>query len=221
MHPSVVVQRPAGPPAQLFLLFHGFGTDEHDMVPLGQLLATDFPNALVVSVGAVEPSDSGPGRQWFSLRGITDENRVPRVAAAMPAFRENIRAWQADAGVDPAATALVGFSQGAIMALESTAAEAAVAGRVVAIAGRYAALPTRAPQATTLHLIHGKADPVVSYGHTIAAAERIIGLGGDATADVLPFVGHLIDDEVVALMCERLTGYVPRRLWDEAMRAAR
>lgn len=221
MHPSVVVQRPAGPPAQLFLLFHGFGTDEHDMVPLGRLLAADFPNALIVSVGAVQPSDAGQGRQWFALRDLTDENRVARVAAAMPAFLEAIRAWQADSGVEVAATALVGFSQGAIMALESTSVETPVAGRVIAVAGRFAALPTRAPAATTLHLIHGKADSVVPYRHTIAAAERIIGLGGDATADVLPFVGHLIDDEIVALMLERLTGYVPRRLWDEAMRASR
>jgi phospholipase/carboxylesterase len=139
----------------------------------------------------------------------------------MPPCLAAIREWQGRAGVEPAATALIGFSQGAVMALESSRDTSPVAGRIVAIAGRFAALPEVAPRDTTLHLIHGKADPVMPYRHTIAAAERLIGLGADATADVLPFVGHAIDEEVVALLIERLKAYIPRRLWEEAMRAAR
>lgn len=220
MSDSIVIQKPAGAPQQLFLLFHGVGADAEDMVPLGRHLASAFPNAFVVSVAGVEDSDISAGHQWFSVRDISDENRVTRVAGAMPRFVATIRRWQESAGVAADATALVGFSQGGIMALESTRESAMLATRVIAIAGRFATPPDRARTDITIHLIHGKADTVIPFAHTIADAERLLGMGGDVTADVLPMVGHEINDEIAFLLIERLTRHIPRRLWDEAMREA-
>jgi phospholipase/carboxylesterase len=217
---AIIIQQPTGAAAQLVLLFHGVGADAVDMAPLGRRLAKEFPQALVVSLPAPGASDMGAGGQWFPLQGITDENRPDRVEAAMPAFLATIRHWQKVSAVDREGTALVGFSQGAIMALESTRDREALAGRVIAIGGRFARLPEEATGGTTVHLFHGKADPVVSYAHTIAAAERLLALGGDVTADVLPFVGHEINEEVLDLLVERLKGYIPRRRWEEALRDA-
>jgi len=219
MNPSHVVQRPEAAPAQLFLLFHGVGADAEDMAGVGRVLAAEFPGALVVSVGGHEVSDFGRGRQWFSIQGITEDNRIERVAAAMPAFVAEVRHWQREAGLGAAATALVGFSQGAIMALESLREAEPLAGRVVGIAGRFAGRPAVPPRETTVHLFHGKADPVMPYGHTLSAAEWLVGQGADLTADILPFVGHGIDEEMLELLVERLKAYVPKRIWDEAMRA--
>jgi phospholipase/carboxylesterase len=137
----------------------------------------------------------------------------------MPAFVAAVHHWQTEAGSGVPATALIGFSQGAIMALESTRHGASLAGRVASIAGRFALLPERARPETTMHLFHGKTDAVIAYTHTIAAAERLVELGGDVTADVLPFVGHEINRTVEDLLIERLRGYIPRRLWEEALRA--
>jgi phospholipase/carboxylesterase len=216
---AIVVQRPAAAAEQLVLLFHGVGADADDLLPLGLRLAQRFARAMVVSVAAPEASDVGLGRQWFSVQGVSDAQRVQRVQAAMPAFVATVHAWQRASGVSAEATALVGFSQGAIMALESTRG-ARLAARVVGIAGRYAQLPEAAPEAVTIHLLHGKTDGVIHYGNAVAAAERLVALGGDVTADVLPFVGHELPDEMIDLLIERLTTHVPRRLWDEAMRAA-
>ena len=218
MNESLIIQAPDTAPAQLFLLFHGVGADARDLVPLGEFLAEEFPQALIVSVIGSEAADLGFGRQWFSIRDITEDNRPSRVAAALPAFLDVIRHWQAESGVSPAGTALIGFSQGAIMALASMTESNPLAGRVVAIAGRFASLPERISSEQTLHLIHGKADPVIPYTHSLAAAEHLIELGGDLTADVLPFVGHEINPEVVELLLKRLKTYVPKRLWEAAMR---
>lgn len=220
MTESIVIQQPGGQAAQLVLLFHGLGETPQAMLPLGERLARQFPNAFVVSVVAAEPADGGTGYQWLSVRGISDANFRARVTEALPAFRRAVAHWQAVSGLGPVATALVGFSQGAIMALEATRGETACAGRVVAIAGRFAELPERAASATTLHLFHGKQDEVIPYSHTIEAVQHLLGIGGDATADVLPFVGHTLAEDFVDLTIERLTGYVPKRLWDEALRAA-
>jgi phospholipase/carboxylesterase len=218
MNRSIIIQQPDGPPAQLFLLCHGVGTEARDLVPLGERLGEAFPAAWVVSVESHQACDTGLGRQWFSIREISEENRPARVRAALPDFLAALSAWQAESGVGPPGTALIGFSQGAIMALEAALQPTSVAGRVVAIGGRFARLPESAPQGLTLHLIHGKADPVIPYAHTIAAAERLIALGADLTADVLPFVGHQIDDEVTSTLLQRLTTYVPKRLWEAALR---
>lgn len=220
MTESIVIQQPGGQAQQLVLLFHGLGETPQAMLPLGERLARQFPNAFVVSVVAPQPADGGTGHQWLSVRGLDDTNRTARVSAALPAFLRAVAHWQAVSGLGPVATALIGFSQGAIMALEATRVEAACAGRVVAIAGRFTELPERAAAATTLHLFHGKQDEVIPYRHTIEAVQHLLGIGGDATADVLPFVGHTLAGDFVDLTIERLTGYVPKRLWDEAMRAA-
>lgn len=217
---DIVVQQPAGPAKQLFLLNHGVGATPQGLVPLGQQLAAAFPEALVVSVQAPHASDFGQGYQWFSVREITEENRPARVAEAMPEFVNMVQRWQAQSGVAAEATALVGFSQGAIMALESTQLEQHIAGRVVALSGRFAQLPQLPHAHTTLHMVHGKSDAVMHYGYTVSAAEHLVSLGADVTADVIPFLGHEINAEVVETVVERLLGHVPKRHWEEVHRAA-
>lgn len=53
---------------------------------IGSWFAPLFPDALVVSVGGAEPSGNPAGRQWFSVQGITEDNRQARVDAIMPTF---------------------------------------------------------------------------------------------------------------------------------------
>ena len=221
MSESIIVARPEGPAQQLMLLFHGVGANAQDLVPLGRLLAAEFPQAFVVSIAAPLASEHGSGRQWFSVQGISEESRPARVEAALPAFAETVARWQKEAGVGTDAVALIGFSQGGIMALESTRDRPALAGRVVAIAGRFARLPETANAATTVHMFHGKADPVIPYGFTVEAAEHLVAIGADVTADVLPHVGHQIDSEIADLLIERLRGHLPKRVWEAAMKAAR
>ena len=140
---ALIIQQPSGPARQLVLLFHGLGATEEDLRPVGERLAAEYPEALVVSLRAPHPTNFGFGYQWFSVEGIDDARRVERVAAEMPLFVAAIRQWQRDTGLGPEATVLVGFSQGAIMVLEAAAqaGDDVLAGRVVALAGRYAQLP--------------------------------------------------------------------------------
>jgi phospholipase/carboxylesterase len=217
---AIVVQQAPSRARQLILMFHGMGGTPGDMVPLGRRLAVAFPAGTVVSTAAPNPSGPSGASEWFSVAGITEDNRIERVAAAMPGYLAEIRSWQQAADATPAVTALVGFSQGAIMALEAGVLAETLAGRIVAIAGRYARLPGHAPSHTTIHMIHGKEDPVISYRHAIEAAHRLRALSGDVTADVIPFAGHTITDEMAELAVERLSTHVPKRMWEEAMRDA-
>ncbi len=215
-HDHFVVQSPVHPAKQLLLLFHGVGDNPANMAQIGSWFAPLFPDALVVSVGGVEPC--GPnGRQWFSVQGVTEENRQERVDAIMPTFVDTVRYWQQQSGVGANATALIGFSQGAIMALESVKAEAGLASRVIAFNGRYATLPERATTETTIHLIHGGEDRVIELSHAVAGQEALIRAGGDVTLDIVDDLGHAIDDRSIQFALDHLRFTVPKHYFDEAL----
>lgn len=182
MGDAIIVQMPHGAPEQLILLFHGVGSTPESLAPIGRRLAGEFSLAAVISVQSPDSCDLGAGLQWFSVRGITEENRAQRIADTMPRFVDRIRGLQQATGTTPTQTALIGFSQGAIMALESTQTDEHLAGRVVSIAGRFAQAPKHAPALTTLHFIHGKSDPVIPYSHAVTAVERLVVKSQDVLA---------------------------------------
>ncbi|POP42188.1 esterase [Superficieibacter electus] len=216
-HDHFIVQRPDKPAQQLLLLFHGVGDNPVSMGQLGSWFAPLFPDALIVSVGGVEPCGPAPGRQWFSVQGVTEANRQSRVDAIMPTFIETVRGWQKESGVGPLATALIGFSQGAIMSLESSKAAPGLASRVIAFNGRFATLPETATTATSVHLIHGGDDPVIDLAWAVAAQEALIAAGGDVTLDIVEDLGHAIDERSMQFALNHLRYTVPKRYFDEAL----
>lgn len=215
MQADLIIGRPAdaaAPAAELVLLFHGVGSSAEDLQPLGEALASRRPGAWVVSVRAPHPSEFGHGWQWFSVQGVTEANRPERVAAALPAFADRVAAWQRHTDVGPGRTSLIGFSQGAIMALESTQQpdRLQLASRVVAIAGRFARPPRHAPDGVALHLMHGDQDRVMPVGLAVEVDRALRALGAASTLDRFPGLGHGIDARVVEAIARRLAEPAPR-----------
>lgn len=216
-----VVQSPSAPAKQLLLLFHGVGDNPVSMGQIGSWFAPHFPDALIVSIGGAEPCGLAPARQWFPVQGVTEESRQQRVDAVMPRFIDTVRYWQQQSGVSPQATALIGFSQGAIMALEAVKAVPDLASRVIAFNGRYATLPHSATTATTVHLIHGGEDRVIDLAHAVAAQEALMAAGGDVTLDIVDDLAHAIDDRSMARALDHLRYTVPKHYFDEALSGGR
>lgn len=214
----------SGAPAQLFILLHGVGASADDLVPLAKVLRQSFPQAALLLPDGFEPFDAAPtaaGRQWFSIAGVTDENRAGRVQAVVPVLVDWVRGHQERLGVGPAATALVGFSQGSIVSLEAAVAAPDLVGRVLAFSGRFAQLPDAVPPLTTFHFFHGGQDPVIPAQLSTAAFEHVAALdGGDATLDIADEVGHTLHPALLERAVFRLTHHVPPRLWREAMSLA-
>jgi phospholipase/carboxylesterase len=200
---SIVVSRPALP-GELILLFHGVGASARDLLPLAETIAKTLPQAMVVSVDAPFASDFGAGRQWFSVRGVTEEDRPGRIAQAMPVFQQTVHRWQAVVGVTATATTLVGFSQGAIMALESTQQDMPSARRIISLAGRFASNVRRAAPGTIFHLIHGDQDKVVPAENSERGADQLKQLGVEATLDIVPALEHGIDARAAGLVAHYL-----------------
>jgi phospholipase/carboxylesterase len=204
MPEALVVHRPPGPAERLVILLHGVGNDASSMVPLGRRLAAEFPTALVVSVPAAFESDLGRGRQWFSVRGVDDANRVERVAQALPHYLAAIRAVQQAHGMGADATWLVGFSQGAILSLEAARAGHRLASRIASLGGRFAQLPDAWPPGLAVHFLHGTEDAVIAVEQARLGAARVRELGGASTLDILQGAPHAITPAMEDLLVQRL-----------------
>jgi phospholipase/carboxylesterase len=201
MNHAITIHTPSSTPSRLILLFHGVGARPTDLVPLGQSLARVCPQALIVSIQSPHPSGLGLGYEWFSVNGITESNRSSRVEQAMPGFLDTVRHWQEHAKVNSADTVLIGFSQGAIMSLESTQAQPGAAGVVISVAGRFAAPPQHSPNPTA---VHGNADQVMPVGLADVAYAQLRALGANVTLERFEGLGHGIDHRVVNAVHKRL-----------------
>lgn len=180
----------------LVLMLHGVGSTGADLAPLAPHLAASLPGATFLSPDGTEPFvGGGRARQWFSIAGVTEANRPARVVAARPALDALIDRAVEDSGADR--VILLGFSQGAIMALDAVA-RGKVA-KVVAFAGRLAfdGVPTPQAGARAL-LVGGTADAVMPHALSLEAADRLQAAGVAAEVVVLQGVPHTITAEGLA-----------------------
>jgi predicted esterase len=123
----------------LVILLHGVGSSAHAMKPAADEISLGLGHAAVVTLNGIEPFDlRGSGFQWFSVAGVTDANRARRVAEALPRVEAMIESECARANVSRERTAVVGFSQGAIMALHLAASLQRPPTAIVSWAGRIA-----------------------------------------------------------------------------------
>jgi phospholipase/carboxylesterase len=204
-------------PDTLFILLHGYGDRPEGLLGLGGQLRAAFPKAAVIIPPGFAESVWPDGREWYSLEGMSREDEAVRVTEALPRLAALVRGWQNRLGITNPDTAVVGFSQGAVMALELGQFQDGLAGRVVAFAGRYLAMPDHAPELTTIHLLHGEADDVMPVAHSEAAFDRLTLLHGDATLDTASGVGHELHPALVEVAIERLRGTIPMRTWKRAL----
>jgi phospholipase/carboxylesterase len=211
-----------GDAEQLIILLHGWGEDGLAMAPLAQALQAQFPQAAVLAPDAPDAVGAGKvGRQWYGIRQLDPVTWARRVSAALDALEPWVRTQQQRLRVGPAATALGGFSQGAILALELATRHDGIAGRVLAFGGRYVLPPAAAPRHATIHLFHGSDDTVIPDSGSRTALEHLAALQGDATIDIADGIAHELHPVLIDCALHRLKTHIPLRTWQAALGAAR
>lgn len=193
----------------LVILLHGVGSNGADLAPLGNAWREALPGALFVSPNAPERSSFGSGYQWFSVAGVTPQNRAARIEAARPGFDATVKAIIDDNGFSGRLdrVALVGFSQGTIMSLDAIASGRLGVGAVVGFSGRLASPEPLAPAAKMpVLLVHGTADPVIPVSDTEDAAGKLTGLGFKVETLIEPGLPHTISAAGAAKAAEFLAG---------------
>lgn len=199
-------------PPKLLIFCHGVGASGADLVPLATHWAVTLPDTAMESPDAPFPFDGGGrGRQWFSIAGITPDNRAARVSDAAPAFDRLIDDLLAQHGVSESETVLVGFSQGAIMSLD-----AFVRGRrpraIIGYSGRLVRPPVeRITAETDILLVHGTADAVIPSAELARAEAALSAAGASIRTATLDGVGHTISSVGAALGLDFLRGLATPR----------
>ena len=153
-------------PQQLVVLLHGFGASGDDLIGLAEEWRTVLPDAAFVAPHAPEgmPFADLAGRQWFSLQSFTPDELWRGVCKSGPLLDAFIDLELARLGLGSDKLALVGFSQGTMMALHvglrRRIAPAAIVGYSGIIAGPEHLGDGIQSQPPVL-LVHGDQDEVI------------------------------------------------------------
>ncbi|MCW5696248.1 MAG: dienelactone hydrolase family protein [Bauldia sp.] len=186
--------RSGGPARHLVVLLHGYGADGNDLIALGEAWAPLLPDAAFVSPHAPEPYPHAAfGRQWFPLFTREPDDIAAGVKAAAPALHAFLDAELQASGLGNESLALVGFSQGTMMALYAAGDRPAPAG-ILGYSGLVAwPVPPAAGPRPPVLLIHGADDPLISAAALPAAADALRAAGFPVETELRPGVGHGID----------------------------
>jgi phospholipase/carboxylesterase len=188
-----------GKPARLVILLHGLGADGNDLIGLQQYWGRLVPEAEFISPNAPFPCDMAPyGYQWFSVQDRTPASVLAGVRAAAPSLDAFIDDELQKRGLEENDAALVGFSQGTMMALFVGLRRKKPLAGILGYSGRLIAadlLPGELRSRPPVLLVHGTDDPLVPF-ESLAAAEVALNDAG-VRVETLACVGveHAIDPE--------------------------
>ncbi|WP_432455723.1 MULTISPECIES: alpha/beta hydrolase [unclassified Agarivorans] len=186
---------------QAVIMLHGVGSSGENLQGLVNYWTESLPNTLVIAPNAPFPFDQGPGYQWFSVTGISDETRPLRITQARKSFDLSIQAVLEEHQLDPQHDQIIlaGFSQGSIMALDLLVSSRLPIAGVVAFSGRLSSPePYSKSQEQAVLLIHGQKDPVIACSESQIAAQRLSDLGYKVETQYEPDTLHSISNEGAA-----------------------
>ncbi len=194
----------SGTARQLVVFLHGYGADGNDLIELGRAWQPLLPHAAFVSPHAPEPCGEAPvGRQWFALTFRDPNERWRGVNAAAPLLQRFLDAELARHRLPPAALALVGFSQGTMMALHiglrCTARPAGIVGYsgllVLPENDDAEAVAAEIKSRPPVLLVHGDRDDLIPPQALFLSAQKLADLGLPTEWHLSVGTGHGIDAE--------------------------
>ncbi len=194
----------SGPARQLVVLLHGYGADGNDLIDIGRAWQPLLPHAAFVSPHAPQPCAQAPvGRQWFPLTMRDPHERWTGVNAAGPGLERFLEAELKRHHLAPGALALVGFSQGTMLALHVGLRRASAPAAIVGYSGLFVLPQNAKPEALAAEirarppvlLVHGEQDDLIPAQALFQSTQLLAALGVPVEWHLSAGVGHGIDEE--------------------------
>ncbi|WP_051335311.1 alpha/beta hydrolase [Methylocapsa acidiphila] len=202
-----------GKAVYLVVLLHGRGANGDDIIDLALNWQPILPKAEFLALNAPFPCDPAPrGRQWFDVE--SPETMLAALRAAADMLDRALDELMARRRLEPSHLALVGFSQGATLALHAGLRRKERIGAIVAFSGALhgaEALNAEIRSRPPVLLVHGEADAVVPFTALDMARAALEAAQAPVTAIARPKLGHAIDDESVSAAGEFLLGALKTR----------
>jgi len=192
-----------GKPGHLVVLLHGYGADGNDLIGLAPVLAPLMPDVAFHAPNAPHPCEGNPfGYQWFGISRLDPQVAAAGVRAAAPFVDQFLDDTLVRYGLDESRTALVGFSQGTMMALHVGLRRAKALAGIVGFSGMLAApeaLEQEIRSRPPVLLLHGDSDEMLPHVLTERAAEVLRRHGVQTGMHIAAGLGHGIDDTELGL----------------------
>jgi len=172
------LERPAdGEPEGLLVLHHGRGADEHDLLPLGDVLDAERRLHIVTPRAPLELPD-WPGYHWYVVPrvGYPDPETFGEAFRKLAAFHDEL--W-GRTGIAPERTVLGGFSMGTAMSYAlGLAADRSPPAGVLAFSGFVPIVEGWEPDLARrpglrAFVAHGRNDPIMEIGFARRARDLL------------------------------------------------
>jgi len=190
---------PASGAARSMVIFlHGYGSNGADLMGLVPPWRGALPDTVFLAPNAPTRCPDAPGGyQWWGFADPSPQGRAAKVRQPAPALDAFIDAQLAHYGLAAEQLALVGFSQGTMLALHAGPRRARTLAGIVGYSGMLtdpdelaAEVRTRPP----VLLVHGAADPMIPVSALHQAEAGLAALGFEVATHVSPGLGHSIDE---------------------------
>lgn len=195
--------RRGGKADSLVVLLHGYGADGRDLIDLGEMWGHDLPGTAFVSPHAPDPCSEAPvGRQWFPLHALDPHELARGVDGAAPVLARFLEVELARHQLPPDRLAIVGFSQGGMMALQMGLHHPIPPAGIIAYSSLWCGVahpppaPFEAPPPVLL--VHGGRDEVIPSDALFASANALTSAGVPVQWHLSPDLPHGIDTEGIS-----------------------
>lgn len=180
------------------VFLHGYGADGADLLGLADPLGQHLPGTAFYAPDAPERCANNPmGYQWFPipwLDGSTEDAAQTSMMQSVDDINAFLDMVLTAEGLTPDRMAVVGFSQGTMMALHVLPRRTQSVAGIVGFSGRLLAPEalTEARVKPPVLLAHGDQDPMVPFADMGLAGEALQKAGFTVYGHVMKGTGHSI-----------------------------
>lgn len=195
------LRRPAqsGKAEWLVVFLHGYGSTGADLMAFADYWQGSMPDVAFVAPDGPAPAKDG-GFQWIGKRPAGDPKLYDDAVDAAPQLHAFIDAELARENLDASRLALVGFSQGTVMALHLGLRRAVAPAALLGYSGGLVGAEKLSAEMTSkppVMLVHGEQDELAPLYGMMTSVKAMSEAGIVCQGVPLPNLGHAVNADAL------------------------
>ncbi|MEX1154419.1 alpha/beta hydrolase [Parvibaculum sp.] len=195
------LRRPAasGKAEWLVAFLHGYGSSGAELMSFADYWQSSMPDVAFVAPDGPAPTKDG-GFQWIGKRPAGDPRLYDDAVEAAPALHNFLDAELAQINLGPERLALVGFSQGTVMALHLGLRRAVAPAAVLGYSGGLVGadkLKDEIRSKPPVMLVHGEQDALAPVYGMMASVKALSEAGIVCQGVPIPGLGHEVNADAL------------------------
>lgn len=200
----------SGQTKNLVIMLHGVGSNSSDLISLADYLNLNQDTTFLSPNAPYEYDMAPTGFQWFSLRDRSTQSMYRALASEGQVFNNYIDKKLSEYDLSPADLIVLGFSQGAMLALHHLPRRNEPINSIIAVSGALIKPDVLAEEIKSkpdVLLIHGNQDPVVPFIAFEEAHQKLKSLGINCDTLIMHDTGHYINPKAL----QKIQDYLKHR----------